>query len=232
MINQSTIETPRIAAQNEPHLACLLLLDTSGSMSGPAIDSLCKAINTFKQHAIQDPQTCKRVDIAIMQFDDDVNVVQEFVPITEMKDNITLSTGGCTEMGKAILAAIDKVKDRNRFYASLGTPCYQPWIFMITDGGPTDDITEAANKIAEESNKGTHGKLKFWSIGVPGYSKEALRRLSPDGKRMIELDTNTSFQGIFNWLSESISVISVSRIGDTPALSALPSDARKIETDW
>ena len=232
MINQSTFETPRIAAHNEPHLACLLLLDTSGSMSGASIDCLCKAIGTFKKHAIKDEQTCKRVDIAIMQFDDDVKVVQEFVPITEMQENIELTTGGCTEMGKAIMAAIDKVKERNHFYAKIGTPCYQPWIFMITDGGPTDDITEAANRIAEESSKGTHGRLKFWSIGVPGYSKAALCRLSPDGKRMIELDTSTSFEGIFDWLSESISIISASRIGETPSLSPLPEDARKIESDW
>lgn len=231
-MNQSTIETPRVAAPGEPHLACLLLLDTSGSMSGAPIDNLCKAIASFKEHALKDPQTCKRVDIAIMQFDDDVKVVQDFVPITEMKDTIHLNTGGCTEMGKAILAAIDKVKERNKFYANLGTPCYQPWIFMITDGAPTDDITEAASRIAEESNKQPHGKLKFWSIGVPGYVKETLQRLSPDGKRMIALDTKTSFEGIFNWLSESIAVISVSQIGETPALSPLPADARKIECDW
>lgn len=232
MINQTTIETPRIAAPGEAHLACLLLLDTSASMAGAPIESLCKALSTFKQHAIKDPQTCKRVDIAIMQFDDDVNLVQDFVPIIDMKDSYPISTGGCTEMGKAILAAIDKVKERNRVYAKLGTPCYQPWIFMITDGAPTDDISEAAQRIAEESQKGAHGKLKFWSIGVPGYRKETFTTLSPDGKRMIELNTKTSFEGIFNWLSESIAVISVSQVGETPSLSPLPSDARKIENDW
>ena len=48
MINQSSFnETPRVAAPNEPHLACVLLLDTSGSMSGEPINSLNRAINDF-----------------------------------------------------------------------------------------------------------------------------------------------------------------------------------------
>ena len=37
MINQSSFETPRVAAPGEPHLACVLLLDTSGSMSDAMI---------------------------------------------------------------------------------------------------------------------------------------------------------------------------------------------------
>ena len=32
-------ETPTIISANAPHMACLFLLDTSGSMSGDAINS-------------------------------------------------------------------------------------------------------------------------------------------------------------------------------------------------
>ncbi len=230
MINQSNFETPRVMAPSEPHLACLLLLDTSGSMSGAPIASLNQAINDFKEKTMMDEMAKKRVDVAIMQFDDNTNLVQDFTPIAEMQP-VQLTTGGCTEMGKAIVEAIEKVKERNRFYAGLGTPCYQPWIFLITDGGPTDDITEAARRIAEETNKGTHGKLKFWAVGVPGYSESCFRTLCPDGKRMLALE-DTDFTGIFNWLSESMATISVSRIGENPRLTDLPENARVIPSDW
>ena len=79
-MNQSTFETPRVAAPGEPHLACLLLLDTSGSMSGAPIGSLNKAINDFKEKTMMDEMAKKRVDVAIMQFDDDVSLVQDFTP--------------------------------------------------------------------------------------------------------------------------------------------------------
>lgn len=135
MINQSSFETPRIAAPGEPHLACVLLLDTSGSMSGDPINSLNNAIKDFKTKTSMDDLAQKRVDIAIITFDDHAQLVQDFTPISQMETK-ELKTGGCTNMPEGINLAIDKVKERNRFYASMGTPCFKPWIFMISDGVP------------------------------------------------------------------------------------------------
>lgn len=228
MINQSTIETPRVAAPGEPHLACVLLLDTSGSMSGAPIASLNKAINDFKDKTSMDELAQKRVDIAIISFDDSPTVVQDFTPISQMEP-VQLTTGGCTAMGAAINLAIDKVKERNRFYATLGTPCFKAWIFMITDGAPTDSIDSAAQRIREEETKGSYGKLKFWALGVPGYDEATLCKLT---KRVMALE-NTDFSGIFNWMSESMVAISVSRVDDEAKLDApLPSNAKVVPSDW
>lgn len=227
MINQSSFETPRVAAPGEPHLACVLLLDTSGTMSGDPINSLNRAINDFKQKTSMDDLAQKRVDIAIIQFDDHASVVQDFRPISQMEP-VTLTAGGCTAMGEGINLAIDKVKERNRFYASLGTPCFKPWIFMITDGAPTDDITSAIQRIQEEENKGSHGKLKFFALGVPGYDKETLFKLT---KRVMALN-DTDFSGIFNWMSESMVAISVSRVDENVQLGNLPSNAQVVPSDW
>lgn len=216
-----------ISAPGEPHMACVLLLDTSGSMYGDAIDSLNRAINDFKEQTSMDELAQKRVDIAIIEFNDTARVVQDFTPLSQMQP-VTLSASGCTAMGAGINLAIDKVKERNRFYNSMGTPCFKPWIFMITDGAPTDDIESARQRIIDEESKGTHGKLKFWAVGVSGYSKETLTSLT---KRCIALN-EANFNGIFNWLSESMVTISVSRVDENPQLSNLPSDAQVIPTDW
>lgn len=216
-----------ISAPGEAHMACVLLLDTSGSMVGDPINSLNKAINDFKEQTSMDELAQKRVDIAIIEFNDTARVVQEFTPLSMMQP-VTLSATGCTAMGAGIELAIDKVKERNRFYASMGTPCYKPWIFMITDGAPTDDISNARQRIIDEESKGTHGKLKFWAVGVPGYSKDTLTSLT---KRCIALD-EANFKGIFDWLSESMVTISVSRVDENPQLSNLPEDAHTIPTDW
>lgn len=216
-----------IAAPGEPHMACVLLLDTSSSMTGAPINSLNKAINDFKTQTSMDELAQKRVDIAIIEFNDSARVVQEFTPLPQMEP-VTLSPRGCTAMGEGINLAIDKVKERNRFYAEMGTPCYKPWIFMITDGAPTDNISTARQRILEEEQKGTHGKLKFWAVGVPGYNRSTLTSLT---KRCIELE-NADFQGIFDWLSESMVTISVSRVDENPVLTDLPENARTIPTDW
>lgn len=216
-----------ISAPNEPHIACVLLLDTSSSMSGDPINSLNKAINDFKEQVSMDELAQKRVDIAIIEFNDFTRVIQDFTPLPQLQP-VSLSAVGCTAMGEGINLAIDKVKERNRFYASMGTPFFKPWIFMITDGAPTDDISAARQRIIDEESKGSHGKLKFWAIGVPGYSRETLTSLT---KRCISLD-EAKFDGIFNWLSESMVAISVSRVDENPQLPNLPNDAQVIPTDW
>ena len=229
-LRQSTFnEVPGggIAAPSEPHMACVLLLDTSGSMSGSPINSLNKAINDFKEQTSLDELAQKRVDIAIIEFNDSARVIQDFTPLPRLQP-VALSATGCTAMGEGINLAIDKVKERNRFYANMGTPCFKPWIFMITDGAPTDDISSARQRIIDEESKGAHGKLKFWAVGVPGYSKETLQSLT---KRCIALD-EANFSGIFDWMSESMVAISVSRVDENPQLPNLPKGAQVIPTDW
>jgi uncharacterized protein YegL len=223
---------PNMAAPNEPHLACVLLLDTSSSMSGPPIDSLNKALQDFKQKVSLDELAQKRVDIAIVEFNSTARLVQPFTPISQMEP-VTLRADGTTAMSAGINIAIDELKKRNRFYHENGTPCFKPWIFMITDGEPTDDIESAKYRIQEEENKGKHGKLKFFALGVSNYNKDILFSLT---KRVIEL-REANFASIFNWMSESMVAISVSRVGDEAPLPQLPENARKVDpnrdvSDW
>ena len=232
MFNQEIFGKPKCAAQNEPHLACVLLLDTSGSMQGTPIESLNQALQEFKDKVSLDKMAQKRVDIAIVEFNDTVNVVQEFTPILEMTPVRLVADGG-TSMGAGINKAIDMVKDRNHFYAEMGTPCFKPWIFMITDGAATDDIERARQRIQEEESKGKHGKLKFFALGVAGYDKNTLFTLT---KRVLEL-RDTDFSGIFNWMSDSMVAISVSQVGLEPSLPLLPINVRKADpsrdvSDW
>ena len=226
MPEQVTFGPPKIANPGEPHLACVLLLDTSGSMSGPPIDSLNHALQDFQSKVSMDEMAQKRVDIAIIEFNNTARVVQDFTPISQMSPPVLQATGS-TSMGEGINMAIDLVKERNRFYNELGTPVFKPWIFMITDGGPTDSIESAIQRIQQEESKGTHGKLKFFALGVSGYDKATLFRIT---NRVMEL-SNTDFSGIFNWISESMVAISVSRVGDEAKLSQLPANARKADPD-
>ena len=227
MLKQEIFEAPRIAAPQEAHLACVLLLDTSGSMQGDSIASLNRALREFKDKVSMDEMAQKRVDIAIIEFNSEARLVQDFTPISQMKP-ITLKADGLTAMGAGINKAIDMVKDRNRFYNSLGTPVYKPWIFMITDGAPTDNIENAARRIQEEESKGTHGKLKFFALGVAGYDRATLFKLT---ERVMEL-SDTDFTGIFNWISESMVAISVSRVGDEVQLNPLPKNVTLPPKEW
>ncbi|MCL2488944.1 MAG: VWA domain-containing protein [Oscillospiraceae bacterium] len=216
-----------IESPNEPHMACVLLVDTSGSMAGEPIRSLNDSLNRFKSQTSLDQTAQRRVDIAIVSFGSAAAVVQDFTPISLMTP-ITLKAAGATAMGAGINLAVDMVKERNQFYNAMGTPCFKPWIFMITDGIPTDDIDSAVERVQTEERKGAHGRLKFWSLAVGNADTQILRRFS---ERVMQLD-DMEFAGIFNWLSESMVAISVSRVGDVVNLNDLPDNARVVPSGW
>jgi len=158
---------PPIVNANEPHMALVFLLDTSGSMgfapNGTApIDELNKGLNRFKTDVCKDQQTKDILDVAIVEFNNNYRVVQEFVPV-EYMDSVNLVATGGTTMSPAIRKALEMVNDRSRFYRRSGTEPYKPWVMLISDGAPTDDITAVAQEI--KTMEGA-GKVSFRSLGV------------------------------------------------------------------
>lgn len=229
-LNMEQLFGDKIVSVGEPHLACALLLDVSGSMYGSAIDSLNQGIKRFKQQVMSDPIARQRVDIALVSFASDVQVVSDFVTISKMPTPV-LQAGGATEMAEGIQTAIDLVKQRTKMYSDLGTPCHKPWIFMITDGVATStqqEMVEAAERIHLEETKGSHRHMTFWALGLKDYDKGQLFSLT---NRVMELQ-NQDFSGIFDWLSESMSTISKSRVDERVQFDPLPNNANVVSPDW
>src|ERR1022692_2452903 len=59
---------PEFAENPDPRCACVLLLDTSGSMSGSPIDALNQGLQTFQSDIQEDALAKRRVEIAIVTF--------------------------------------------------------------------------------------------------------------------------------------------------------------------
>ena len=215
----------------EPHLVIVLLLDTSSSMTGEAINNLNKAINNFLGQVMTEDTILKTLDIAIVGFGDSAYIVQDFVPFP-LSRPITLWVNNCTAMGEGINLAIDKVKERKCFYAKMGISYYEPWIFMITDGVPTDDISLARRRIIEEENR---KRFKFCAVGTPGYDKGILTSLT---KRCMALD-KTDFENFFEWLICMLEDIPHAwkspkqNFFELPGIAPeLPSIESQVEIDW
>lgn len=221
----------RVDYMGESHLACALLLDTSDSMrmGDRAIDSLNEGIKRFKAGLMEDSIARRRVDVAVVAFNSDVEVVSGFVPVSSMPTP-ELSASGMTDMAQGIQTAIDLVKARTAQYETLGTPWHKPWIVMITDGKSTSSSYEmrmAAKRIQQEEQKGSRGRLSFWALGIGDYDSDEMFMLT---KRVIEL-RNADFTQFFDWLADSMSCISRSQVGDRVDFNPLPKDVRKAEKD-
>lgn len=228
-------ETPAyegIRNPNEPHLAFLLLLDTSSSMgckvgNHTKIQLLNQAIANLKAQMMMDDFAAARVDIAVVEFNSNTRVVCDWVPLSQFQAP-HLEATGMTAMGQGGITAIDMVKERRRFYDQMGTPSYQGHIFMITDGEPTDDTSALQQRIYEEENKGQHGKLKWISCAVPGADEEFLSGLS---MRKVALDDN-DFGKLFNWIGKSLCIVSCSKVGENAGFAEMEDNMRRIPDHW
>jgi len=228
MKNMTQTPYAEVAACNETHLACAMILDRSGSMNGTPLEEVIQGVENFKKQTSRDDIAMKRVDVAIISMGDDVKVEQDFIPLPKFSEmpKLALTAGGQTPMGEAVEKAVQMVRDRNRMYDEIGIPHHKGIIFLLTDGEPSDNIENAKTLVRQREDT---GRLKFFSVAVNGANTNILHSFS---KRVIQATKEDDFKGIFNWLSESMSIISASSVQDNPQLPDLPENFQRVPADW
>lgn len=187
----------------EPRCACVLLLDTSASMSGRPILELNAALSALRAELSEDPLAAKRIELAVVTFGParlhaDFASVEDFEPAP-------LAATGDTPLGQAIELALDLIEERKSAYRSNGIAYYRPWIFLITDGAPTDAWKAAAARVHEAEGS---RRVMFFAVGVVGADLDVLRAISV--REPLRL-TGLKFRELFAWLSNSLSTVSRSR---------------------
>jgi len=206
-----------IANPEEPHLACVLLLDTSGSMvEEDKITLLNEGIKVYKKSVLEDNLARKRVELAVITFGKGgVQVIHDFSSIEDFEPQ-SLDADGYTPMGEAILKAIELVEQRKQQYKDRGIDYYRPWIFLITDGEPTDmrPGDPKWNEVVKSVYEGeANGKFLFFAVGVLPANMDLLRQLAPPN-RPPALLREKKFKEMFLWLSKSHASVSASRVGE------------------
>ena len=207
-IDQIAFGTDSFADNPEPRCPCLLLLDTSGSMQGRPIAELNAGLLTFKEELAADSLAMKRVEAAIISFGP-VTIESEFHTAPNFYPPNLIASGD-TPMGAAITKGIEIINQRKSEYRANGISFYRPWIFLITDGAPTDNWSAAAAAVREgEASK----SFAFFSVGVENANMEILSQISPV-REPLKLQ-GLKFRELFQWLSNSMKSVSQSVPGDT-----------------
>ncbi len=208
-------EAVEFAENPEPRCPCVLLLDTSASMTGSPIQALNDGLETFRDNLITDDLAKKRVEVAIISFDNQVKVVQEFITADQF-ENPVLTAQGQTYMGTAINKALDMIAVRKLEYRNNGITYYRPWVFLITDGEPQGEsekvVKEAANRIEQEEN---NKHVAFFAVGVEGANMDRLGEIVQRTPLKLR---GLDFREMFIWLSASMQQVSHSKVDEQVAL--------------
>jgi len=208
-------ESVEFAENPEPRCPCILLLDTSGSMIGPPIEALNEGLRIFKNDLIKDNLASKRVEIAVVTFDNMIQVIQDFVTVDQFEPP-TLTAQGLTHVGAAIHKALDMLQIRKGEYKANGIAYYRPWVFMITDGEPQgepeDVVLTAAQRIKDEEN---NKRVAFFAVGVLDANMERLKNIVV--RTPVKL-VGLNFSDMFVWFSRSTQAVSHSKMDEMVSL--------------
>jgi len=208
-----SVGLPEFVDNPENRCPVILLVDTSRSMAGAPLQELQRGLDVFKAEVQKDAQASLSVEVAIITFGRSVSLVQDFTTVDDFAPP-PLRADGLTPMGEAIENALDLLDRRKATYRENGVQYYRPWIFLITDGAPTDQWQQAAERLYH----GEHdNKLLFFAVGVEGADFETLKQIATPDRPPVLLN-GLDFNSLFVWLSSSMRQVSQNKLGDVIAL--------------
>ena len=120
-----------------------------------------------------DKVVAMRVDVSVITFGP-VELVSAF-QTADSFDPPRLTAAGDTPMGAAISAGLDMLEERKADYKRNGIAYFRPWVFLMTDGKPSDSWLHLVPRIAQGE---TSGGFSFYAVGLEGADMKTLERLS------------------------------------------------------
>jgi len=227
---ETLLDQAEFADNPEPRCPVVLLLDTSGSMQGDPIRELNEGLRAFDSAVKADRLASLRVEVAIVTFGGSVQAIDvqsggaHTIPFDAQRAFVTvdgfhpptLAANSNTPMGEAVRRALTLLRERKEIYKQNGMDYFRPWMFLITDGQPTDEWQSAAQQVKdEEERKG----VMFFGVGVEGADMQTLARFS-NQRQPLKLQ-GLAFGELFQWLSKSLSAVAHSKPGEQAPLPAV-----------
>lgn len=183
----------------------VLLQDTSSSML-PAMDDVNNGLRDLRNDLLSDSLASKRVELAIVTFGP-VILAQDFVTVDQWLPP-RLTASGATPLGSALLFALEQIRIRKQAYREAGIPYYRPWLWLVTDGAPTDKWERA---LFETQKEIANGGVELFTIGTRNADFSVLREI---GKPRPPVRLHEArFREMFVWLSRSLKPVSRSEPG-------------------
>lgn len=193
-----------------PRLPCVVLVDGSQSMiTDGRIAQLNAGLAQFEQDLKDDPNTRTGVRLKVIRFGGSVD---ELVDWTDAKDFAApiVKASGTTPLGEAVNRALDDLEAEKRRMDAADIIRKRAWMFIFTDGDPTDSWESAAERCCDLERSGS---ICVYGVGVDGANSANLARFSAENPPAMLSSAN--FRDFFKFLAASAKAGSIGAKGDT-----------------
>ena len=217
-MNSLTVDRRELLENPSPRVPIVLCLDVSGSMSGAPIDELNRGVREFIESLKNDEIARSSASLAVVTFSTGANLVQNFTTIERIVDSTHISvTSGLTYLGAGVQLALDTLENQKALLKQVGTDYYQPWIVIMTDGAPEGENESIWRQAAQRCHQmEADKKLVVFPIGIgSGANLQVLGHFSSRPPLRLK---GLCFSEFFQWLSQSVVRVSVSRPGSPISL--------------
>lgn len=220
-MNTPAIPDVALIDNTEQRTPLVLVLDCSGSMSGAPINQLNEGLKLLESELKADVIASKRVRVLVISYGgmDAGKIESDWCDAMDFKAP-RLWASGTTPMGHAVQMALDEIEQEKAALRHAGITYTRPWLFLMSDGMPTDEWQQAA---AECRQAETDNKVAVFPIAVAEADTQVMGQFSRNGQRAVKSLQGLQFRELFLWLSASMQVVSQSVPGGQAQLPATDS---------
>ena len=224
-----TVREIKYADNPSQRQLCVLVIDSSGSMSEmvPGMNKnrmqlLNEGMRTFHQDLLKDETASNRVRLAIVLVggpQDEAALMLDWTDVADFQP-FDFSPGGVTPLAQGLQIGLQIIEQEKQALRSSGITYTRPWMFVLTDGQPTDSPSDWQNATAECIDAEVKKRCTIFPIGVEGADMSVLSQISKTPPVHLQA---AKFKEFFLWLSSSTSAAAKSAPGDTiqmPAINA------------
>jgi uncharacterized protein YegL len=177
-------------------------------MTGEPIEAVKNGVQVLVSTLRQDPYALETAFLSIITFDSNA---KQIVPLTELSmfQIPDIQASGVTALGDALSLLADKIDTEITKTTAEAKGDWKPLVFIMTDGGPTDDWKRGLAKF----QKCKTGIIVACAAGQ-GADTGVLKQIT---ECVVQLDTTDSatIKAFFKWVSASVSTGSAKVDGGT-----------------
>jgi uncharacterized protein YegL len=168
-------------------------------MDGEPISELQSGLELFAHELKNDDDASQKVQMLVIKCGGNADIIGDWIDAENFIPPALEANGG-TPLGQAVRLASDEIEARKETYRNNGISYLKPWLFIISDGVPTDNYKgDAADLVSKEKA----GKFTTFPIAVEGADLSIMGEFAVRAPQKLQ---GTEFKKLFQWISASVRV--------------------------